>query len=330
MKNKTKLLQAVNNVWLGECRVWAKEARFDRFAHNDVVVANSKRTVRKEGVGAAVAAPRQGEGVKQEREDGTVVDRRGAGRSMYVGLVVVPVVGVETKKKARVGKEVGAVLEVEREKAKQPTETKKKAAGGVGTKGKPRPEKQCDDGVFVTASKGRQASQFIPIYKSSLEDRAWARSGMVAYVKAGDSTLSFQQRIKDAGFPNVVVTPLGGDRVFLHSTGDANFSKVLSEAHDFFGMLFSNFHKWSESSVRYERGAWLRVYGIPVHAWNDVFFRLCVSGIGRFLFVDDCTTDKTRLDFARILVATPDIEIVNKSSEFIIDGVVHAIKIVEE
>jgi hypothetical protein len=82
--------------------------------------------------------------------------------------------------------------------------------------------------------------------------------------------------------------------------------------------------------VRYERGAWLHVYGIPVHAWNDVFFRLCVFGIGIFLYVDDCTADKTRLDFARILIASPNIEIVNKTSEFLIDWVVYAIKIVEE
>ena len=82
--------------------------------------------------------------------------------------------------------------------------------------------------------------------------------------------------------------------------------------------------------MRYERGAWLRVYGIPVHAWNDVFFRLCVSGIGRFLYVDECTTDKARVDFTCILIATLNIEIVNKTSKFVVDGAVYAIKIVEE
>lgn len=36
VKNNIKLLQTLNSVWVGECRVWAKEARFDRFEHNDV------------------------------------------------------------------------------------------------------------------------------------------------------------------------------------------------------------------------------------------------------------------------------------------------------
>jgi len=33
-------------------------------------------------------------------------------------------------------------------------------------------------------------------------------------------------------------------------------------------------------------GAWLRVYGVPVHAWNDAFFKLCFMGAGRFVRVD--------------------------------------------
>jgi len=42
-------------------------------------------------------------------------------------------------------------------------------------------------------------------------------------------------------------------------------------------MLFSNVHKWLTTEVRYERRAWLRVYGVPAHAWNDVFFLQIMS-----------------------------------------------------
>lgn len=47
----------------------------------------------------------------------------------------------------------------------------------------------------------------------------WANEGMVATVTSGDSSLSLQQRVDDAGFVNVVVTPLGSDRVFIHCLG---------------------------------------------------------------------------------------------------------------
>jgi len=103
-----------------------------------VSVANPKITVRKVGVEAAVAAPMQGEGVKQERKDVLVVVKWGDVRKMTVGSVVVPVVGVGTNKKVWVGEEAGAVLGLEREKEKHVTEKKKMVAGGVGIKGKPQ------------------------------------------------------------------------------------------------------------------------------------------------------------------------------------------------
>lgn len=57
---------------------------------------------------------------------------------------------------------------------------------------------------------------------------------------------------------------------------------------------------------------------------------MCVSGVGRFIHVDECTVDKARFDFACILVSTPNIEIVNQSVEFIIAGNRFCIKLVEE
>jgi hypothetical protein len=91
-------------------------------------------------------------------------------------------------------------------------------------------------------------------------------------------------------------------------------------------MLFGNLQKWFDSDVRYERGAWVRIYGVPIRAWNDEFFRLCVSSTGRFIRADDCTDEKAHLDFARILISTPNLEIVNTSAEFLIDGSKYVVK----
>ena len=133
----------------------------------------------------------------------------------------------------------------------------------------------------------------------------------------GDSVLALQQRIEDAGFNQMVVTPMGG-RVFLHCNNGEDVWKVFNDAVHFFGMLFSDIRKWSEADVRYERGAWLRIYGTPVHAWSDKFFKLCVSTAGRFLHADECTVVKARLDFARVLISTPNLEILNFSVEFLL------------
>jgi hypothetical protein len=46
VKNSEKLLNALNNVWFGILRVWAWEARFDRFAENDKKPFVVSKTVR--------------------------------------------------------------------------------------------------------------------------------------------------------------------------------------------------------------------------------------------------------------------------------------------
>ena len=138
---------------------------------------------------------------------------------------------------------------------------------------------QAGYGLNVTshhAAQEREVQRFIPSYKSLVEDRNWAEKGMVASVFEGDSTLSLQQRIEDAGFKTVVVTSMGGDRVFLTCTGGEDIWHVFNNALHFFGMLFYKLHKWSMADVQYERGAWLRIYGVPVQAWNVAFFKLWI------------------------------------------------------
>lgn len=85
---------------------------------------------------------------------------------------------------------------------------------------------------------------------------------------------------------------MGSDKVFLHRLGGADIWKVFNDAIHFFSMLFADLHKWSAEDVNYERGAWLRIYGTPVHAWNELIFKLCVSGCGRFIRSDGCTVDR--------------------------------------
>jgi len=123
---------------------------------------------------------------------------------------------------------------------------------------------------------------------------------------------------------------MGGDRVFIHCHDNEDVWQVFNNVVDFFGMHFRNLHKWTACYVGYERGAWLRVYGTPVHAWNTNFFKLCVSKCGRFIQADECTVDKGRLDYARILISTSSLEVLNTTTELLVDGCKFTIKLVEE
>ncbi|MCI60251.1 DUF4283 domain protein, partial [Trifolium medium] len=49
-----------------------------------------------------------------------------------------------------------------------------------------------------------------------------------------------------------------------------------------------------------------------------------------FLRADNCSADKDRLDFARVLIATPELEIVKRVETVLVEGTPVEIKIVEE
>lgn len=53
--------------------------------------------------------------------------------------------------------------------------------------------------------------------------------------------------------------------------------------------------KWSPTEVDNERLTWIRVYGIPFHAWNEDFFKFPVLGTGEYLAADENSEKKNVL-----------------------------------
>ena len=136
-------------------------------------------------------------------------------------------------------------------------------------------EEEMDQPLLLTslASKGHLDNNKLLEYRLDHVDPDWAGSGIVVTVLMGETILSIQQRVEDAGFVNVDVISMGGDRFFLRCRSDNDIFKVFNDADDFFSMFLSDVHKWSFENLWYEHGAWLRVYGTLAHAWNTIFFK---------------------------------------------------------
>ncbi|MCI16261.1 sulfate transporter, partial [Trifolium medium] len=131
-------------------------------------------------------------------------------------------------------------------------------------------------------------------------------------------------------FGNLVLIPMGADKVFVRSSEGVDALPIVKGAKEFFSLIFSNWVRWGEDVTPYRRGAWVRLYGVPLHAWNVDFFKLCVFECGSFLRADSCSADRDRLDFARVLIATPDLEIIKRVATVLVDGTLVEVKIMEE
>jgi len=153
---------------------------------------------------------------------------------------------------------------------------------------------------------------------------------LIGTVTDGTAVPIIQNRVEDAGFKDIDIIPLGADKVFVHSLSGANVAEVVKEARPFFDLIFSSVVRWTKDVMPFQRGAWIRLYGIPIHAWNESFFKLCVLDCGRYLRTDNCSLNRERFDYARVLIATTSIEVVNVSEKLIIDGELVSIKITEE
>ncbi|MCI11844.1 sulfate transporter [Trifolium medium] len=88
--------------------------------------------------------------------------------------------------------------------------------------------------------------------------------------------------------------------------------------------------RWDKGIEPTRRGAWVRLYDIPVHAWNVEFFKLCVLDYGSFLRAYSYIVEKVKLDYARVLIATSAMKVIKGVEKLLVDGVMVEVKIMEE
>ncbi|KAK7243757.1 hypothetical protein RIF29_38568 [Crotalaria pallida] len=85
----------------------------------------------------------------------------------------------------------------------------------------------------------------------------------------------------------------------------------------------------AEEAAR-KRHAWLRIHGVPIHAWERDFFRSVSSAFGSLERLDMNTELRRRYDVARILISTSNTDFINRSMKIKINDDVFSIKIEEE
>jgi hypothetical protein len=137
---------------------------------------------------------------------------------------------------------------------------------------------------------------YVHKYMSDASDTMWASKGVVVTVLNGEAIRIMQRRIFYAGFEKIDIIPLGAYKVLVRSTKDEDVSVMFSEAPYFFGNFFSSPVKWNNDVIVCERGAWVRIYGVPLHAWKINFFKFCVFDCGCLLKADEFTFEKEHLD----------------------------------
>ncbi|GAU10651.1 hypothetical protein TSUD_421200, partial [Trifolium subterraneum] len=147
----------------------------------------------------------------------------------------------------------------------------------------------------------------------------------------GHLVASVQQSLVDAGLINLKLIAMRGDKVLLTSCDKALLATFIQSTQGIIDNFLDDCIPWSqEMSQVYERGAWIRCYGVPLIAWNSIFFAELVESQGRLLLIDECTVSKQRMGFARILIVTTSMKEINVSVKVRINNIETNIRIIED
>ncbi|GAU20898.1 hypothetical protein TSUD_120900 [Trifolium subterraneum] len=168
------------------------------------------------------------------------------------------------------------------------------------------------------------------IFESTEEDRSWAKKGLVGIVNHPEEVQMLQQKMLDVGLSTIRIIPMGGRKVFIQPSEDEDLWELIKDAEEYFNHWFVKIKEWNPSEVSVDRVVWIRIFGTPVHAWKEDFFKKMVESFGELLVLDWDTSQKRRLDFARVLIKTSYSSFINHVEKVKIDSLFFMVRVLEE
>ncbi|XP_057432667.1 uncharacterized protein LOC130725458 [Lotus japonicus] len=141
-------------------------------------------------------------------------------------------------------------------------------------------------------------------YSLDEEDVEWVNRCACATMHGVQSMEAVWEKLKMFGLVNMKLKVMGARDVLLEFESNTEMQATLSEAKAVLDEIFEWFGPCSKLLVGKSQLVWVRVWRVPVGAWNHSFFVAIGNTLGHFVCVDGITARKERLDFGRLLVIT--------------------------
>lgn len=144
------------------------------------------------------------------------------------------------------------------------------------------------------------------------------------------SAYSLQNYLEMEGIFAIRVTPMGGNCCLLEDLEEGFIEDLIKVGETWWKSWFSIVEKWKAGCVDGNRDVWLRIYGVPLHAWCSEFFVSLGECWGRFICLDENTSKGEIFDVARLMVNIPISVKMPDYASVSIDGVIHNLYIRED
>ncbi|GAU48228.1 hypothetical protein TSUD_184080 [Trifolium subterraneum] len=166
--------------------------------------------------------------------------------------------------------------------------------------------------------------------KTAISDMEKLQQAFVGIVKEPDMAYNIQNSFHRQGYFGVKVTPLGANLCLLQGQDEGEVQALIEDAKDWLDQWFKEIKPWDPKDIDVERTIWLRIYGIPSHAWNEVFFAQLVKPWGTFVNEDEGALKKITMDVARLMICTSSTQVIDEFIDVKVNGVIFHLRVLED
>ncbi|GKV32257.1 hypothetical protein SLEP1_g40874 [Rubroshorea leprosula] len=167
-------------------------------------------------------------------------------------------------------------------------------------------------------------------YNVKEEDYEWLQGCYVGIAHSVEMVPNIQEKFYIEGYFSCRLRAMGGKMVLMDCEDKEELKDLVQGAADWFGQWFSEVKPWSPLMVAKERFVWIRCQGTPLQAWGPAFFESMAVPWGKFICLDDSTSQKRRFDIARFLISTQIMDLISVKRQITVNGEVYCLKFTEE
>ncbi|GKU98551.1 hypothetical protein SLEP1_g11543 [Rubroshorea leprosula] len=182
----------------------------------------------------------------------------------------------------------------------------------------------------VWQEKGKSANWAGFEYNVNPGEYAWLDGCYVGIVYSVEMVRNLQEKFYMEGYFACRIRAMGGKLVLLDCDDKSELKDLVESASEWLGQWFAEVKPWSPEKVADERFVWIRCQGAPLNVWGTDSFAKMGSSWGKFIYLDDNTSQKRRFDVARFLLSTPIMNTISVSRQIKINGSMYNVKFTEE
>lgn len=148
--------------------------------------------------------------------------------------------------------------------------------------------------------------------------RYW--KAFIGVIKEPKLVVKLKHFFHEEGLLAIRLTILGLNMCILEDLVSGEVENFILDRKPWWEQWFTTIRPWQPDDVDSERLLWLRVRGIPCHAWSKNFFTMLVKSKGSYTKSDDTTLARTSIEEARVCIKSHRKEMIKFITKAFIDG----------